>query len=77
MGSSDGFFLIFCSIQCPVVIAWGDKDPWEPIGLGKDYGKFDPVEDFIVLPNVGHCPQVSLSMSVRFLKHYFFSTKIT
>ncbi|KAI8573032.1 hypothetical protein RHMOL_Rhmol01G0247600 [Rhododendron molle] len=44
-------------VKCPVLIAWGDKDPWEPIELGRAYGKFDSVEDFVVLPNVGHCPQ--------------------
>ncbi|KDO54413.1 hypothetical protein CISIN_1g021259mg [Citrus sinensis] len=44
-------------VKCPVLIAWGDKDPWEPIELGRAYGNFDSVEDFIVLPNVGHCPQ--------------------
>ncbi|KAJ4844544.1 hypothetical protein Tsubulata_034708 [Turnera subulata] len=44
-------------VKCPVLIAWGDKDPWEPLELGRAYGKYDPVEDFIVLPNVGHCPQ--------------------
>lgn len=49
--------------QCPVLIAWGDKDPWEPIELGKSYANFDAVEDFVVLPNVGHCPQVILLLS--------------
>lgn len=44
-------------VKCPVLIAWGDKDPWEPIELGRAYGRFDSVEDFIVLPDVGHCPQ--------------------
>lgn len=44
-------------MKCPVLIAWGDKDPWEPIELGKAYGEFDSVEEFVVLPNVGHCPQ--------------------
>ncbi|PHT98163.1 hypothetical protein BC332_32910 [Capsicum chinense] len=44
-------------VKCPVLVAWGDKDPWEPIELGRAYGKFDTVEDFVVLPNVGHCPQ--------------------
>ncbi|KAJ7980580.1 Alpha/beta hydrolase fold [Quillaja saponaria] len=44
-------------VKCPVLIGWGDKDPWEPIELGRNYGNFDSVEDFIVLPNVGHCPQ--------------------
>lgn len=41
-----------------MVIVWGEKDPWERIALGKAYGEFDTVEKFIVLPNVGHCPQV-------------------
>lgn len=44
-------------VKRPVLIAWGDKDPWEPIELGRVYGNFDTVEDFVVLPNVGHCPQ--------------------
>ncbi|XP_074292642.1 uncharacterized protein LOC141619529 [Silene latifolia] len=44
-------------VKCPVLIAWGDKDPWEPIELGKAYGNFETVEEFVVLPDVGHCPQ--------------------
>lgn len=47
------------------MVAWGDKDPWEPIELGRAYGKFDSVDDFVVLPDVGHCPQVCLSLSLR------------
>ena len=58
------FLLLLFSLQCPVLIAWGDKDPWEPIELGRAYGNFESVEDFVVLPNVGHCPQVSLSLSL-------------
>ncbi|CAN0927309.1 Pheophytinase, chloroplastic, partial [Linum grandiflorum] len=46
-------------VKCPVLIGWGDKDPWEPIELGRAYGNFDTVEEFVVLPDVGHCPQVS------------------
>lgn len=45
---------------CPILIGWGEKDPWEPIELGRAYGEFENVEDFVVLPNVGHCPQVSV-----------------
>lgn len=44
-------------VKCPVLIVWGDKDPWEPIELGRAYGNFETVEDFITLPGVGHCPQ--------------------
>ncbi|KAE8677194.1 hypothetical protein F3Y22_tig00111542pilonHSYRG00121 [Hibiscus syriacus] len=51
------FFLSSYATRCPVLIAWGDKDPWESIELGRAYGNFDTVEDFVVLPNVGHCPQ--------------------
>ncbi|XP_020673989.1 pheophytinase, chloroplastic isoform X1 [Dendrobium catenatum] len=47
----------FKIFQCPVLVAWGDKDPWEPIELGKAFANFEAVEDFVVLPNVGHCPQ--------------------
>ncbi|KAJ3684074.1 hypothetical protein LUZ61_013238 [Rhynchospora tenuis] len=45
-------------VKCPVLVAWGEKDPWEPVELGRAYADFTAVEDFIVLPNVGHCPQV-------------------
>ncbi|KAG5250118.1 hypothetical protein OIU78_013037 [Salix suchowensis] len=44
-------------VKCPVLIVWGDKDPWEPVELGRDFINFDCVEDFVTLPNVGHCPQ--------------------
>lgn len=54
----------FNCLQCPVLIAWGEKDPWEPIELGRAYGDFDAVEEFVVLPEAGHCPQVSLSLSL-------------
>lgn len=53
--------LIF--VQCPVLLVWGDKDPWEPIELGRAYGNFDSVEDFVALPGVGHCPQVTPQLS--------------
>ncbi|KHN30871.1 hypothetical protein glysoja_049341 [Glycine soja] len=50
-------------VKCPILIAWGDKDPWEPIDIGKNYENFNSVEDFIVLPNVGHCPQYQLKIA--------------
>ncbi|GJT25665.1 pheophytinase, chloroplastic [Tanacetum coccineum] len=48
---------ILPQVKCPVLVVWGDKDPWEPIELGRAYGDFDSVEDFVALPDVGHCPQ--------------------
>jgi hypothetical protein len=52
------YMVFFCLLQCPVLVAWGEKDPWEPVELGRAYASFDTVEDFVVLPDVGHCPQV-------------------
>ncbi|MBU6229937.1 MAG: alpha/beta fold hydrolase [Cyanobacteria bacterium REEB459] len=43
-------------IQVPVLIAWGEADPWEPIGLGRELANYPAVEEFITLPGVGHCP---------------------
>ncbi|KAI4383663.1 hypothetical protein MLD38_009472 [Melastoma candidum] len=44
-------------VKCPVLVAWGDKDPWEPIELGSQFRNFEAVEDFVVIPDAGHCPQ--------------------
>ncbi len=44
-------------LSCPAVIFWGTEDPWEPIELGRELGKYSTVEDFIPLEGVGHCPQ--------------------
>ncbi|XP_039130230.1 uncharacterized hydrolase YugF [Dioscorea cayenensis subsp. rotundata] len=48
---------LILQVNCPVLVAWGDKDPWEPVELGKAYADFDTVDDFVILPDVGHCPQ--------------------
>ncbi|MBD2020608.1 alpha/beta fold hydrolase [Leptolyngbya sp. FACHB-36] len=44
-------------LPCPAIILWGDKDPWEPIDLGRDLANFPQVQKFIPLEGVGHCPQ--------------------
>lgn len=44
-------------VTCPVLILWGEEDPWEPVELGRELADFPMVEEFIVLPEVGHCPQ--------------------
>lgn len=60
-------------LQCPVLIAWGEKDPWEPIDLGRAYSNFDAVEDFVVLPGAGHCPQVKNGNGSPFYWKHFLS----
>ncbi|KAA0040105.1 pheophytinase [Cucumis melo var. makuwa] len=64
-------------VKCPVLIAWGDKDPWEPIELGRNYGSFESVEEFVVLPNVGHCPQDEAPHLVNPLVESFVSGHAT
>lgn len=44
-------------LSCPVIILWGTEDPWEPLELGRELGKFPQVEKFIPLAGLGHCPQ--------------------
>ena len=45
-------------LPCEAIVLWGDRDPWEPIELGrKSFTKFTCVKEFIDLPNAGHCPQ--------------------
>jgi pimeloyl-ACP methyl ester carboxylesterase len=44
-------------LPCPAIILWGDKDPWEPIALGREFAKFPQIQRFIPLEGVGHCPQ--------------------
>ncbi len=44
-------------LPCQALILWGTDDPWEPIELGQEYAKYDTVQKFIPLENVGHCPQ--------------------
>jgi pimeloyl-ACP methyl ester carboxylesterase len=45
------------NLPCPALILWGEKDPWEPIELGRAFANYPQVEKFIALPGVGHCPQ--------------------
>ncbi|EKV02306.1 putative hydrolase or acyltransferase of alpha/beta superfamily [Leptolyngbya sp. PCC 7375] len=44
-------------LSCPVLMLWGDADPWEPIQLGRELSKYEVVEQFMPLEGVGHCPQ--------------------
>ncbi|MEM8642004.1 MAG: alpha/beta fold hydrolase [Cyanobacteria bacterium P01_G01_bin.54] len=42
---------------CPAIVLWGEEDPWEAIALGRQISAVPTVEDFILLPGLGHCPQ--------------------
>ena len=44
-------------LNCPTVLLWGTKDPWEPIAMGRELGKITTVDQFIPLDGLGLCPQ--------------------
>lgn len=44
-------------LTCPTHIIWGEVDPWEPLALARAYEHYPAVQDFVVLPGIGHCPQ--------------------
>jgi pimeloyl-ACP methyl ester carboxylesterase len=44
-------------LTCPAIAIWGAADPWEPIALGRELMDVPTVDEFVELPNVGHCPQ--------------------
>lgn len=57
---SDGPLLddLLPQMTCPVLLVWGESDPWEPVALGRALAQtFPQVRQFIPLPGVGHCPQ--------------------
>lgn len=46
-------------IKQPLLILWGEKDPWTPIAGSKIYqekAQTDPQTDFYPIPQAGHCP---------------------
>lgn len=48
---------LFPKLPCPAIILWGEKDPWEPIALGREFANYPQVKEFVPLAGVGHCPQ--------------------
>jgi len=45
------------NLPCRTLLIWGDRDPWEPVALARAFAEYEPVDEFVALPNVGHCPQ--------------------
>lgn len=48
---------LLAKLPCEAIVLWGEKDPWEPIALGRNFTKFPCVSRFITIPQAGHCPQ--------------------
>ena len=49
---------LFGQIRCPVSILWGEQDPWIPLARGQALADHIKPEAFVVLPGVGHLPQL-------------------
>lgn len=43
-------------IHCPVLIVWGQKDAWHPVGMVKAFHKLLPQAEVEILSNCGHLP---------------------
>ena len=43
-------------LQAPVLVCWGEKDPWTPAARVQALSRFERVEKVVPLANVGHCP---------------------
>ena len=43
-------------VTCPLLVLWGEADPWTPIQRGRQYEKFSDRIEFVSLPKTGHCP---------------------
>lgn len=46
------------SVICPVLVLWGEDDPWTPVkgaDIYRQWGERHPVE-FHSIPKTGHCP---------------------
>ncbi len=43
-------------VKNPVLVFWGENDPWTPINRGQAFNQFHPDLTFIALAQTGHCP---------------------
>ncbi len=47
------------NLSLPLLVTWGDKDPWTPVAGAKiyqDLANSNPDVQFHIIPNAGHCP---------------------
>lgn len=44
------------TLQTPVHMTWGEKDPWEPVSEAQRWVRYGCVRSLEVVPELGHCP---------------------
>ncbi len=47
---------LLATLQTPVSMIWGQRDPWEPIGEARRWTSYNCVDVLHELPGLGHCP---------------------
>jgi pimeloyl-ACP methyl ester carboxylesterase len=43
-------------LTAPVLVCYGEKDPWTPAARVRALERFERVQRVVPLPDVGHCP---------------------
>ncbi len=43
-------------VSCPLLVLWGEADPWTPIGRGQLYRQYTDRVQFVPIADTGHCP---------------------
>jgi pimeloyl-ACP methyl ester carboxylesterase len=45
-------------VQCPLLVLWGEDDPWTPVSGGRIFQEFAQSQgiEFVSIPKTGHCP---------------------
>lgn len=49
---------LLAQLQRPLLVLWGEADPWTPIQRGRSFHQHaaDPRFQFVPIPDTGHCP---------------------
>ncbi|WP_017324144.1 alpha/beta fold hydrolase [Synechococcus sp. PCC 7336] len=43
-------------VDRPLLVLWGEMDPWTPIDRGRHYASYSDRVKFVPIPQTGHCP---------------------
>lgn len=70
---------LLSSLSCPLLVLWGEDDPWTPIQGAKiyqDLSNTDPTVEFYPIPKAGHCahdekPEQVNELVIHWLKRTF------
>jgi len=48
---------LFCKVNIPIQLIWGEKDPWESLSEAKEWEKkFSNIQRLDIIKGAGHCP---------------------